>query len=1075
MSSKNSRNPSRMIVRFTCLCGCLSLVGAPRVTAEEAIPDYLAHTVIKKDPQEKRTYLFPYAYYPTTGQLEVRFDRQCSLARTWLSSEPSPALPDRDLLPGLKYAYFVDEIATPEYWLNQVDPVKMADVADMPQPRTGVLPNVTLEPVEEPVNWAMLWHGVVTVPTSGVYTFTMRPYSNGRLFIDGKLVADTVNCRTWQTWMGGAIHLEAGSHAWAAASTYWRTTLETPAEWPEELVRVCGPGIQNRAVPNEWLSHPARDEGFPELPWRESDEVLFDQAAPPLSASFMTLSQAVVRVVSLPGEEEMGSWPLPLNERGRGWSTFDIGELPDGEYAVDVLLGGKPIRSPIPFTRQRFPWEGCDLGLEHRVYPPFEPVKLDGRDLSLVQRTYQVNALGGFDSVISKGRELLAGPIELKGRKADGSLLRFDAGPVTGRVLHPDLAEFSASADAEGLSAATSVRIEEDGCARYALTLTPPPGGMTLDGLWLEIPLKDTEAPLFHYACANAMRYNYGGRTPRGGRIVWEEEPPGRHPLEWRAVGTADESPGSDDGWLWDSSKPYSHRNAFHAYMTPYCYYVWLGAQERGFSWFGDNERGYLVNGEDAVQVLERQGDTLYLRIHFIQGPARLETSRTIHYGLQATPTKPMPDDWRSKPFKSGVGPVTCWGGYFCSCKYPDGRDFEIVEKMLEAKRTGMVDEAWFRDRDQRRVWSDLTMHDQGKRTWLDLQMLFAGRLAQRKDASAVAIYYEENRSNTRTEEWRTFMDEWASTHFPRFYGEFARSVYAPSYQAFAMYYANEWMRRGVSLYFDNTYPTETFNIHTSPAYYDAQDGRLHWATEVGARHDYYKRIWKLMSRLNEEGRSPYVLSFTQHMTNTRVAPIQTWCYATLDFEQRYRKDANGKHLPWPPEYLQAVSVGGQTGTRPIALDMVRGASRHHFAEECGAKGVLSEWAMQRVHEMEGPSAWGPTATLISLAADAVKTFGYGQPGVTYHRYWDEKPFARVSDDQVLWWAMERPDDGKILLVLQNWTTRARDVTVTLPGGAQATDVISGVTTELAPAGSLETSLDDDYGTRVFLVEGFSG
>jgi hypothetical protein len=150
------------------------------------------------------------------------------------------------------------------------------------------------------------------------------------------------------------------------------------------------------------------------------------------------------------------------------------------------------------------------------------------------------------------------------------------------------------------------------------------------------------------------------------------------------------------------------------------------------------------------------------------------------------------------------------------------------------------------------------------------------------------SVYFEEHAQITRCPEWQVFQDEWSTSEFNRFQLEDGNwSQAARSYRDFALYFANEWMKRGVSMYFDNTY----HRLVTNP-YNQDFIGRT---ITIWEQRDYYKRIWKRLTALNLAGETPYELDFTGHVTNTQTVPQNTWFTATLDLEQDYRVDKTRK------------------------------------------------------------------------------------------------------------------------------------------------------------------------------------
>lgn len=546
-----------------------------------------------------------------------------------------------------------------------------------------------------------------------------------------------------------------------------------------------------------------------------------------------------------------------------------------------------------------------------------------------------------------------------------------------------------------------------------------------LSRLYLELRFRDQDVPLFHYTGNDAMRHNYAGKTPRGGKIVWDLVQ-GWVPCDWKA------EPGPNNGIIWDSTqiKHWSPGN-----RDNFCPYVWLGAEERGLAWFAGTDHGYVNDGQQAVQTLSREGDQVVLRVYFIQKPITFDKPLRYTFGLQASPTKPLRADWRTHKVPGGSGvAVHVWGGYICSDKYPDGRDFTIVDKLMEARKTGKVDEAWFSAKDKNRAWSDMKVHYESP--WLGDVGNTAGHLANQKNygdgKSGTATYFEEHVQYTRTSEWQVFQDEWSSSEFNRFQkDDGCASQAARSYRDFALHYANEWMKRGVGMYFDNTMHRVVDNPYN-------QDfiGRT---ITIWEQRDYYKRIWKVLTRLNLTGGTPYELDFTGHITNTQTTPQNTWFTATLDLEQPYRFDMSrparnipagdaswmgaGKwwRLPFPPDYTRAMTISRTIGATPYIMfplpnwgDYRDAAMRNSLTEE----NWNSDGGMQLVHEIARPSdapGWGSTYEGpfhgIRLS-DYLAWFGYGQSNVVVHNYWEEKPFVTVSDPLVTWLALERKVAG---------------------------------------------------------------
>ncbi|MGA2618658.1 MAG: glycoside hydrolase domain-containing protein [Thermoguttaceae bacterium] len=805
---------------------------------------------------------------------------------------------------------------------------------------------------------------------------------------------------------------------------------------------------------------------------------------------------AEVLVYASHGTDPVASGKVPLNNQGRGQGRIKLPDLPDGEYRVEFRCAGTRLPATKTFNRKHFPFEGCNYGTQHKVYAPFKPVEIDGGTVKVVDRVYRVNALGVFDSVVSKGRELLAGPIELVIADQDGKEHRWPqraAPSAKGVVRHPDMAEFEGEAAADGLRLIARTRIEEDGCARIDWTLQPADKPVVIHRAWLEIPYRDREAPLFHYVGNNSMRHHYAGQTPRGGKIAWHNQ---KENLQTWVPIDYEVQPGPDDGEIWNSWQivPWGRQaGGGDWFREDTICYVWLGAEQRGLAWFADNlHEG--VNPFEPWQRVVRAGDKVLLQVSLFTEPTLLDRPRHFTFGLQASPTKPLPQDWRSHEVPGGGGlTVVCWGGYYCSDKYPDGRDFSVVDKILDQHRTGTFDRPWWEKKDAGRVWKPLKVF--GESPWVKSIEWF-------NNPACNATYYEEHVFHPRMEEWEIFRDEWSSVEFERFAypGWPPKDIWpdkptdaqketiwtcgnakpvAPSIQDFCLYYANEWLKRGVSLYFDNSFPVAAANPRIN--------GFAGPDTTVWGYRTYYKRVWKRMQELQETGQAGRPLDFTGHVTNTQTIPMNTWFTATLDLEQPYRLDKqrrplpasdkfwgtiqDGYHLPFPADYTRTMTLGRVAGVIPHGMYPLRNTMDYRDAryKNVPDRIKLSDWGMYRVHEIRGADwNFGETGARCSRL---MKQFGYGAPGVQVFNYWDDRPILKTSDGRVKWLVLRRAEAPALLLVLQSYAEEPLAVKVALPGAVAAIDMLKPE--EILSAGSegeLSISLGADYGTRLLLA-----
>jgi hypothetical protein len=519
--------------------------------------------------------------------------------------------------------------------------------------------------------------------------------------------------------------------------------------------------------------------------------------------------------------------------------------------------------------------------------------------------------------------------------------------------------------------------------------------------------------------------------------------------------------------------------------------YIWLGAEERGLAFFMESEQGFETDYKTPIQKLYRKGDQVILRVEIFQSPVTLTEPRTIEFGLMASPGKPMERDFRARPFASGVGPVVCWGGWGCWSKYPDNRDWSIVDRIQAIRRRGKYtpeDQAWFEAKYEavKTRWPERKVN--GNTDWLWLNTHFARRAASHGRTHS-GIYFEEHNTDYGLPEVEVFQDEWGRAEFNRFRERHSGTTVAePSYHDFVLYMANEWMSRGVSLYFDNTNPKRNYNERFGPAC-RTPSGALVYGISIFGQRAYYRRIWKLAQEWNERG-AEYPIDFTLHITNTQTLPFNTWATATLDWEQKayalnpekfpseVEGHKGGFQLPWEPDYIRTASLGRQVGTIPVGLNFASGHERSHSGEFTPEM-LLRSWGMARVHDMRGGVwLWPESAARARVYDDAMKAFGYGDEALNeHHNYWVEKPLLDIVDPDVKWLAMTRREavpagEPSAMILLQSYN-RTEAVNTTIARLPMQAGVLRDTETgeDIPVTGSAATvRLPALYGTRMFLL-----
>lgn len=663
-----------------------------------------------------------------------------------------------------------------------------------------------------------------------------------------------------------------------------------------------------------------------------------------------------------------------------GKSVFiDVGDLEDGHYTVRLGTRNFASRLEEKIVRKHFVWEGNRLGITKQVLPPFTPVRRDSDSVAVVMRCYRQNGLGLWSSVQARGndagsemQEMLAGPIQL--RVNDGTVLA-GKGRFTGE--NDQKVVFDGKANHPAVSVETRCTTHYDGVMKVEMSLKPGEEGEQLEKLWLDIPVRDAMAPLFHGAMSGRIRLNPAGKVPAGTGRVWDAR----------------------DMWA-----PHFYGN-FHPYL-------WVGAEERGICWFADNDRGWEldVNPSDKkksvpCQELIRQDDTLLMRVNIIQKPVTLEEPRKIVFGLMATPGKPMPKNWCNVFFRARYPhsrkihwmAAQYWGSpTVMYSKLPIDQDIAVLSKLQEMRMGGG---GWGQFM---RAWARLHLGGEpaslrGKNLKTKNLLDHAMRIS-RHAGDFLTVYWEEHHATTLGHPERTsgvFPDEWMrSTH-----------SYPESYLNFAAWCGAEFIRRGMGLYFDNTFPKPTYDTFTTSAYV-LPNGRVQPSANMWRQREYLQRIWVLHQQLAPRETKPLMML---HMTNSHIPPYMVYGMANLDLEWRYGGGPYQKKFP--PDLLRAESLGLKSGNIPTSL------ASH------GSSPWKTVFGAMMVHEIR-TRLKGEGAELMKHLVE----FGYGLPDCRVVNYWDANPPLKISDQKCKWLLLER--DEKLMLLLTTWNDKANAVRV---------------------------------------------
>jgi hypothetical protein len=641
-----------------------------------------------------------------------------------------------------------------------------------------------------------------------------------------------------------------------------------------------------------------------------------------------------------------------------GQAILELPKLADGRYEVTASLSGAATFTQ-SFEHKTWEWEHNHIGKSRMVVPPFTPLKVNGNVVEPVLRAHTMNGFGLWDQVVSKGEPLLTRAIRFEmdykeDASSEASLLALQCGAP--RFVQKAADHVVAESSFEGGSIRANVTSEWDYDGMMKVTLDLAKTDQTLDALRLRIPLKKEIATLMH-ASSDGIRANPTGAIPAGDCVVWDSS----KTVRYNTLGT----------WI------------------PY---IWLGGPERGICFFSDTDRDWSLDDSKPALDIVREGNAVTLRVHLFNTPTKLDRPRRIVFGLQATPVKPLPADWRRWSFfgedpKQAVrilGQGQYWGAATAySDVYPRRKDFTLFEKMAEARRTGNVDwsflDGWLKGyADQSR-----TNEYRGDVSYGLSQAASGGKLIPYTNARGGAV------------------DGGEALYFA---AEGFNNEPVPSFQDCALFYFKKMMDTGIDgIYYDNTYLTANSDPIAGSAYVRA-DGRVQPSVGLWNMREFIKRTAIMY---HEAGKKPLTVV---HMTNGNIIPALSFATIALDWEDKYGlADCQDK---FSTDFLLAESIGLQAGLVPITLGGV-----------VGEQGPQYEWASRThfgvaaVHEIKIWRAYISGA--IESAYRKLHEFGYGLDDCKVWRYWNGPQPVTITGGNVKALVLARA--GKAMIIVTDF------------------------------------------------------
>ncbi len=639
---------------------------------------------------------------------------------------------------------------------------------------------------------------------------------------------------------------------------------------------------------------------------------------------------------------------------GQTQTTLPLPYKNPGQYDVVAHIqndGAPTIEKRTDLIIPATPWLGSKLGMEDKVLPPWTPMKVakskSGTTIKCWGRSYSFGK-GAFlaTQIESAGASLLSRPVSLV-MKSGGRTVPLKAQQARVLSASDTRVELSGNAIAEigEMPCAFSARVttEYDGLALFEISAKDLDKA-ALDDVTIDIPIKAEHALYRHRYMPTWV--GKSGNVPEG-------------------TGVVDKAP-----------------------FSPL---VWLGDNDRGLFWFCESDEMWPNGGSDNAIEIVRSANEIVLRLHLLSKGQKLPANWKFVFGLQATPVKAVPKDWRK------------WRLDYNGSRYRVTKANAKVP-WPEAILKDSYSFGWPRPNDPA-AWTEYVkgLHAKG------LKVIPYLCLAWVDDG---------------TPEYKYFHKLWDQGPFDPiasaqgYKSRFVQtSPLGKGFSDFLTTSMKDFLDRYEidGEYHDMTLPWSSSKLDTGVGY--VRDGKAYPTFPILAYRALYRRNYAVLKSLPRE-----TLSMS-HMSGTVTVPMLAYEDAYLDGEHLRDAGLKGDYLDLITlDTFRCEYMGRQFGLMPFFLPEFRG----EYAEQVEpTRGMM---ALLMIHDVSPYSLWC-NVDVVNEAFKGLDEFGYVDSD--FIPYFDPTPPATTDMNDVYVSAYKRKD-GRALLVVGNMSKEDRQGTVSI-------------------------------------------
>ena len=332
--------------------------------------------------------------------------------------------------------------------------------------------------------------------------------------------------------------------------------------------------------------------------------------SPPLSGDKKILQRLTGRKGTV-GKLE-NSCVIPGNTEVRTWKmTWDLTKLPPGDYDYNLYDVAPDGKETLLYHQWFFkpakdnPWEDFKDGLEDVVLKPWFTPIVGKNSFEILKRKYVFENTLFPSQIFSENLPILNSPIVLS---VNGSAMNPKADL---EILEKknEYVVFRTKAKALGYDWSCKWTLYFDGWMTCDLSFTPGNDAQQIKNMYLQMPMNQEHSEL-----VNNMRAPDGNAAHPQGKFGKQ--------------------------WVYDIiTKPS---------------YLWIGNAERGLFWGADSMRGTHIKNTNGSALITRSAgldSPATMQITLVDTPFLPKQTRTIRFGIEATPVKDYTEEAKKFPF----------------------------------------------------------------------------------------------------------------------------------------------------------------------------------------------------------------------------------------------------------------------------------------------------------------------------------------------------------------------------------------------------------------------------------------